>query len=890
MLKARKELMQLATEEKRQEIQQLNIDFARKKQQMDEREVPNSSSLAAKLERKSAITCKQFNNKMNRKIQFHLQNEFNTRKFTKTKYFVKKKQSKRRRKLNYRKYKKKRKEKKQAGIEELVQKITKENVVVNMSNQTIPNGAILYLAKGLGYVQTNKTNKEDLKFDSLEFLRKVGWKAFFKEEDNDDGRTVDPADIHSDLRVSSGKNPPIQNTLYEEIKTKLLGWVSNHKLVTPKSNLTPLELQGKKWITEKVNAKELFVSKADKGGATLVMNYRDVEETVEREVQDAAKFEDLGIDGQKQKIELSKRVAELVKNMHYRKLLNERDKLLICGLNENNNHKHDPEYKAEPPYIYPLFKIHKLNETQIKQKQIPPSRLVHAAKFGPLYRVEKWCSPYLTQISREVCKEEFVLDSGDLRSQVRTLNDSEVAKDKNVHLFTLDVEKLYPSIDPQLALQAIEQALQEDTDTERRIKKALMEFIQFCFEKSYVQFKDKCYKGKKGLPTGGCMSRQIADIFLHWVLFKQRRFQITSIPELIFWKRFIDDCVGLWTGTKRQFLNFVKKLNTEANKFGINFPVTEAQFGKSVNFLDQTLYLDDENNIQYRSYSKPTDAKRFLNPRSFHPPHIFKSVPTSQMIRVMNGNSNDEIRDEEMRRLKENMMKSGYTARGLNEVEASVQQREANNRREDQQDVITFPITYFDGINELKQLVGELKEDLLYLMGDTRIILAMRKGRSIGNHVVQNKSLCIDTSNNGRSQKCNATRCKQCPLVADVKHVEVNNRSVSIPMNVSCKSDNVIYLWTCNLCSEDNAYFGRTTQQCNDRTSGHRGCFDDTHFEKSALSMHAKDKHPSDMDLKNFKISIAKKVSPRNLKREEFRYIEKYRTKCYGMNRYKTAT
>ena len=91
--------------------------------------------------------------------------------------------------------------------------------------------------------------------------------------------------------------------------------------------------------------------------------------------------------------------------------------------------------------------------------------------------------------------------------------------------------------------------------------------------------------------------------------------------------------MGIWTGTKGQFLNFIK--NTEANKIGINFPVSETQFGKSVNYLDQTLYLDDENNIQYKSYSKPTDAKRFLNPRSFHPPHVFKSVPTSQMIRQL---------------------------------------------------------------------------------------------------------------------------------------------------------------------------------------------------------------------------------------------------------------
>lgn len=174
-----------------------------------------------------------------------------------------------------------------------------------------------------------------------------------------------------------------------------------------------------------------------------------------------------------------------------------------------------------------------------------------------------------------------------------------------------------------------------------------------------------------------------------------------------------------------------------------------------------------------------------------------------------------------MERLKESKMKSGYTREQLDDVEINVRQREVQNQQEGQQEVITFPISYFDGIDELKKLVGSMKDDLHSLMGDTRIIFAMRKGRSIGNRVVSNKDLCIDTSNNRLNQKCNASRCMQCPLTAGVKHVEVR-----IPMNVTCKSDNVIYLWTCNLCDYDDAYFGRTTQ-CNDRTSGQRGCFND---------------------------------------------------------------
>ena len=48
------------------------------------------------------------------------------------------------------------------------------------------------------------------------------------------------------------------------------------------------------------------------------------------------------------------------------------------------------------------------------------------------------------------------------------LNQSGTLKGENVNLFTLDVEKLYPSIKPELALQALHDALVADKTTDRK--------------------------------------------------------------------------------------------------------------------------------------------------------------------------------------------------------------------------------------------------------------------------------------------------------------------------------------------------------------------------------------------------------------------------------------
>ena len=91
----------------------------------------------------------------------------------------------------------------------------------------------------------------------------------------------------------------------------------------------------------------------------------------------------------------------------------------------------------------------------------------------------------------------------------------------------------------------------------------------------------------------------------------------------------------------------------------------------------------------------------------------------------------------------------------------------------------------------------------------------------------------------------------------------------------------------CTLCKGKAVYFGRTTQECRNRTSGHRKCFNEEKFDKSALSMHARETHQTNFSLDIFKIAVVSKVSPQRLRREEFRYIEKHRTNSLGLNRYK---
>ena len=672
------------------------------------------------------------------------------------------------------------------------------------------------------------------------------------------------------------------------MKTKLFGWIANHESSTPKSNLSDLELRGQKWTKEKIKSKSIFITKADKGGATLIMNYNDVEDAIKKEIFDETKFEKMETTADDHIFTVREKVNQLAINLQRNGIISQADKTIITGLSEKNKPKQAPEYRAESPYAYPSFKIHKLSTEEIAEKKVPPVRLIHASKFSPLYRCEKWCSPHLTRLSRKYCQNEFLLDTKDLLNKIDELNNNNTFVNQIIHLFTLDVEKLYPNIQPQYALEALRDMLANIDEEDRKIGEAIEAFVKLSFEESYITYEGKVYKSKIGIPTGGSLSRQIADIFLQWLLFKKINRSVMTPTQLQFWRRFIDDGIGAWRGTRRGFETFGRKLNEQTNKFGINFPMHEAQFGKSVNFLDVTLYLDDENNIQYRSYSKPTDAKRYLRPQSFHPKNVFESVPLSQMMRTIERNSREDTKKAEMKKMIDDFVRSGYNLQDLKRIEQkAITQFNRERTTIEENNTITFPIFYFNEINQFKKIIHDAKEDLQQAIGNTKVIMAVKKNPSIGNGVVQNKLLSSKDQLLG-NQKCGSPNCLQCPLVNTNNEILVNNIPVKPSKTLNCKSRNVIYLWQCQICQEENSYFGRTIQKIHDRTNTHRRCFNnETKWEDSALSMHSHTTHLDQFNLSNFKITLVKKCSPQRIRREEFKYIDKYRTRTRGINRYK---
>ena len=281
LLELRKDLLTIAMEEKDREIETLKTKFKTEKEKIVG-DNTRKQEILRKLEERSTATSNDINKRLNKKVSFYLQ-EVTDIKFTKKKRLLKQRRKKPEhvKKKNRQNHRRNTKIKKNEQMQNRIQKIKDENIVVNLSEEEVPASTYLYLAKGLGFVPTRKVDIQDLRYDTIEFIREMKWKAFFHH--NPEARTdVNNNTEHADIKVSTFSEAPFQHPLMDELKDKLLGWITSHQAKTPKNNLTQLELRGKKWLEEKIQSKKVFVTKADKGGAILVLNYKDVEDAVEK--------------------------------------------------------------------------------------------------------------------------------------------------------------------------------------------------------------------------------------------------------------------------------------------------------------------------------------------------------------------------------------------------------------------------------------------------------------------------------------------------------------------------------------------------------------------------------------------------------------------------------
>ena len=122
------------------------------------------------------------------------------------------------------------------------------------------------------------------------------------------------------------------------------------------------------------------------------------------------------------------------------------------------------------------------------------------------------------------------------------------------------------------------------------------------------------------------------------------------------WKRFVDDVIGVWKGSKEEFLRFIKICNDNEERIKVTYEVCEQE----AVFLDVKVIRQEEGQVKTELYIKPTDRTRYLHRDSDHPRHVKEGIAKGQARRLRRLCSEDTDYWKYANKTKEKLISRGY--------------------------------------------------------------------------------------------------------------------------------------------------------------------------------------------------------------------------------------
>ena len=232
--------------------------------------------------------------------------------------------------------------------------------------------------------------------------------------------------------------------------------------------------------------------------------------------------------------------------------------------------------------MYPLFKVHKLpieQLTQIAANEVAtkiPSRLVVGMGNCQLSRVQIWLEHFLIPLSKHFGNFEYIKDTNDFLINIEKLKERASSENWNWDhylLFAIDVKALYPSVKFEHLTTALHHCFDTCTQWSHRVKTLLIDLIIYTLKNQQVYWNSRYHILDQGIPTGGKHSVPLANILLCFILVhalnSHAEFSRLFKLNVSLWKRFIDDCSGIYKGTIVEFVHWFALLQSIFNRYNL---------------------------------------------------------------------------------------------------------------------------------------------------------------------------------------------------------------------------------------------------------------------------------------------------------------------------------
>ena len=152
-------------------------------------------------------------------------------------------------------------------------------------------------------------------------------------------------------------------------------------------------------------------------------------------------------------------------------------------------------------------------------------------------------------------------------------------------------------------------------------------------------FHTHIYQQIQGTAMGAKMAPSYANIFTDSL---ERRFLESEPLQPALWKRYIDDILCVWSGSRESLEAFLRRLNSCHPTIHFTWTIST----ESVEFLDIRIYkgsrFRETGILNVQTHFKPTNTFQYLHFSSSHPNGVFTGLVKGEAIRFLRSNSSQD--------------------------------------------------------------------------------------------------------------------------------------------------------------------------------------------------------------------------------------------------------
>ena len=472
-------------------------------------------------------------------------------------------------------------------------------------DKRLPNIAKTVLGLNLKFIPTPKQTTSDLSDNFKRFVRDFHLKVFFAQ----DGITAEDIRIEkehlpklyikSDWEVPPHEIPSEVDRRIAHFKKALAPKFTNKP---GKPNLLPFQRN----ILRKIRRDDsIIIVNADKGLGPCAVTYEQYVNDALVHLRDPNTYQQLT---EAEAITATSATCSMILDWcrkHRNKGVTINDvKYIRKSLRENR----DPF-----GYFYTMYKIHKPGRK---------TRPVCSDCSSVIHALGKWITTELNPIAQR--QQSYFQNSFALKT---ILDEMEVPN--NTKLFSCDAVSMYTNIPTGPALEVVGNYLMQNCNP--KLATALIEALTIVMENNIIRFGDTYWRQIAGTAMGISPAPPWAILFfaIHENVFTEKWKEV-----LPFWKRFIDDGIGLWKMhpdpiTNTQLWN---EFQIDVNNYhGLTWEFTP--LSNSIDFMDMTISITG-NKFEITLFEKPLNLYLYISPSSAHPPGMAIGLVHGMILRI----------------------------------------------------------------------------------------------------------------------------------------------------------------------------------------------------------------------------------------------------------------